>query len=144
MLAEQSRLANDYMSTWVYLHRDDLEMRGYLQQPSTGRLWRFEDTVGLMRLYEALFDQENYPQPTHQLRRFTPRAPQKRMIEMAQSADKLPRNQQPTFMVQVQYRQNASWQGTIRWLEGDEEKPFRSALELIKLMDGAVSGQDWS
>ena len=33
---------------------------------------------------------------------------------------------------------------TIRWLEGNVEKPFRSALELIKLMDNVVSGQEWN
>ena len=63
---------------------------------------------------------------------------------MAQNADKLQESQQPTFMVKVQYRQNASWQGTIRWLEGNVEKPFRSTLELIKLMDNVVSGQEWN
>lgn len=48
----------------------------------------------------------------------------------------------PTFVVQVMYRQNATWQGTIKWLDTGEEKNFRSALELIKLMDDAVSLED--
>lgn len=146
MLAEQSRLSNDEMATWVYLEPDGLEMRGYVEQRSQGRAWRFENTVALMRLYEELFNQENYPQPTHQLRQMRPRSQssEKRMMDMAQNADKLQESQQPTFMVKVQYRQNASWQGTIRWLEGNVEKPFRSTLELIKLMDNVVSGQEWN
>ncbi len=43
-----------------------------------------------------------------------------------------------TFVVQIQYRQNATWQGKVKWVEKNEEKPFRSALELIKLLDSAV------
>ena len=48
----------------------------------------------------------------------------------------------PTFIIKVQYRQNASWQGTIKWLEGNVEKGFRSTLELIKLMDSAIGTED--
>lgn len=40
-----------------------------------------------------------------------------------------------TFVVQVQFRQNASWQGTVTWAEQNETRHFRSTLELIKLMD---------
>ncbi|MBC8529389.1 hypothetical protein H8699_08115 [Christensenellaceae bacterium NSJ-44] len=43
-----------------------------------------------------------------------------------------------TFMVQVQYRENASWQGQITWVEANQTRNFRSALELIKLMDSAA------
>ena len=43
-----------------------------------------------------------------------------------------------TFLIQVQYRQNATWQGEITWVEKKESIRFRSALELIKLIDSAV------
>lgn len=43
-----------------------------------------------------------------------------------------------TFIIQIQYRQNATWQGTITWSEKKQVKQFRSTLELIKLMDEAV------
>ena len=44
-----------------------------------------------------------------------------------------------TFNVSVLFRKNATWQGTLKWVEGGEEVKFRSALELIKLMDGAIA-----
>ena len=44
-----------------------------------------------------------------------------------------------TFVVKIEDCQNASWQGRINWLDGRQEKCFRSALELIKLIDGALS-----
>ena len=48
------------------------------------------------------------------------------------------KGEKATFIVQVQYRQNATWQGNVVWAERNEKKPFRSALELIKLMDSAL------
>lgn len=47
--------------------------------------------------------------------------------------------EQATFVVQVQFRQNATWQGTIQWLEEKKSRKFRSMLEMIKLMDEALS-----
>lgn len=43
-----------------------------------------------------------------------------------------------TFAVRIFFRQNASWQGSVSWLEGGKEQSFRSALELIFLMDSAL------
>jgi len=43
-----------------------------------------------------------------------------------------------TFVIHVQYRQNATWQGSVVWAEKNITKNFRSALELLKLMDGAL------
>lgn len=44
-----------------------------------------------------------------------------------------------TFTVRILFRQNASWQGSILWQEGRQEQFFRSVLELILLMDNALS-----
>lgn len=49
-----------------------------------------------------------------------------------------PKNRKSTFIVQISSCQNASWQGTVTWADGRETVPFRSALELIKLIDSAV------
>ncbi len=43
-----------------------------------------------------------------------------------------------TFIINVKYRQNATWQGEIIWAEKNERMYFRSALELLKLIDGAL------
>lgn len=40
-----------------------------------------------------------------------------------------------TFILQIKFRQNASWQGTVRWVEKKQTLSFRSALELIKIID---------
>ncbi len=45
-----------------------------------------------------------------------------------------------TFAVRILFRQNASWQGSVTWLEGNRSQSFRSALELVLLMDSALRG----
>nr|WP_315023107.1 hypothetical protein [uncultured Aminipila sp.] len=42
-----------------------------------------------------------------------------------------------TFILQIKFRQNASWQGTVQWVEKKQKLNFRSALELIKIIDSA-------
>lgn len=44
-----------------------------------------------------------------------------------------------TFAVRILFRQNASWQGSVTWMEGRQEQSFRSVLELILLIDNALS-----
>lgn len=44
-----------------------------------------------------------------------------------------------TFIVKIHDCQNATWQGSVLWVEEQKEQYFRSALELLKLIDGAIS-----
>lgn len=46
-----------------------------------------------------------------------------------------------TFLVRVMYRQDSDWQGEVTWVDGRKKECFRSALELIKLLDSAL-GED--
>ena len=45
-----------------------------------------------------------------------------------------------SFLVDIVQMQNATWQGTVKWLNGDREEHFRSALELIRLQDSTLEG----
>ena len=40
--------------------------------------------------------------------------------------------------MRVQHRQHSSWQGRVTYLEKDKTVYFRSALELMKIIDGAL------
>lgn len=44
-----------------------------------------------------------------------------------------------TFIVKINECRNSTWQGSILWAETKQEQYFRSALELLKLIDGAVT-----
>ncbi len=47
-----------------------------------------------------------------------------------------------TFLVKILNKQNSTWQGSITWMEEQKTKNFRSALELIKLIDGVLDGEN--
>lgn len=44
-----------------------------------------------------------------------------------------------TFIVKILYQQNNTWQGTVNWADQRKEQHFRSALELIRLIDDAIN-----
>ena len=41
------------------------------------------------------------------------------------------------FILNIYNRQNATWQGSVTWVERKEKQQFRSALELLKLIESA-------
>lgn len=49
-----------------------------------------------------------------------------------------------TFVVEIQYCQSATWQGTITWIESKKVQKFRSELELLWLIEEALSADDAS
>ncbi len=49
---------------------------------------------------------------------------------------------QGTFVVNIMEQENATWQGRGTWAGQKETRCFRSMLELIRLLDTAVGGQE--
>ena len=47
-------------------------------------------------------------------------------------------NNTGTFIIKIMNQQNSTWQGSLTWVEEQKTEYFRSALELIKMMDEAV------
>ncbi|MCL2814509.1 MAG: hypothetical protein FWD23_07905 [Oscillospiraceae bacterium] len=47
-----------------------------------------------------------------------------------------------TFLVKIKYRQNSTWQGSVQWLEAGKTQNFKSCLELMRLMDMAVTSEE--
>ncbi len=47
-----------------------------------------------------------------------------------------------TFIVDIQHQQNGTWQGKVTWADNGRKETFRSALELLKLMDGAINEEN--
>lgn len=48
-------------------------------------------------------------------------------------------NTKGTFVVKVEYSQKKSWQGYVTWAEQNRSVRFRSVLELLKLIDEAMT-----
>ena len=47
-----------------------------------------------------------------------------------------------TFIVNVMFRENATWQGEVVCADEKKKQYFRSALELIKMIDGALNSEE--
>lgn len=100
---------------------------------------RGESFYGLTRLLARvtdLLDAMDFPQSFTVARSFvsTPADPGRPPEETIQEG-KL-----ATFSLEILFRQNATWQGTVTWLEGGKSQSFRSVLELVFLMDSALRG----
>lgn len=107
----------------------------------------FQSVAELVMLMERLFDEINYPQAFTRLRSFhkqkVKRHQKKEGKKMTDDNDFLDnRGEAATFIVHVQFRQNATWQGEVVWAEQQKKICFRSALELLKLMDGAMNKEE--
>jgi hypothetical protein len=51
------------------------------------------------------------------------------------------KSNQSTFIVRISQKENATWQGQVTWADENITRNFRSALELIKMMDEASQTQ---
>lgn len=89
---------------------------------------------------EDLLDQLQFPQSFRAVRSFgqpTALAPHKSKALQAPLKGKC-----ATFEIRVLFRQNASWQGSVLWKEANLDQNFRSVLELLLLMDGALKSEN--
>lgn len=128
----------------------------------TGSFWNqyetrpylFRGSADLLFQMEDLYDRWNFPQRSTNCRSFRQAESEPTLIRpenlvrvkrgkkmgLHNIQDK--RGKRGTFIVQVQYRQNSSWQGQVVWAEENKREHFRSALELMKLIDSALSEEE--
>lgn len=119
---------------------DDRVLAGRLYD-SSGGSGNFQSLIELLAKMETRLNELRCPQPFAAIRSFA--------LSCEQPADPPPEGKaqvgrRGTFAVRVLFWQNASWQGSVTWLEGDKEVHFRSVLELVMLMDSALNGTELS
>lgn len=124
----------------------DGEIYGRCYNPYYSANPKFIALAALIGRMEFLFDGLSYPQRTLEPRKFRVRTARRRIpdaeeggMPMEEPKEKeTPRGEKATFVVNVQFRQNATWQGTVSWSEQKATRRFRSMLELISLMNDAL------
>ena len=104
---------------------------------------KFDNVFELLQQMEKVFEISQYPQSTTQTRSFrtTENVNQdKKKVDQMMKAEELLENkgELASFVIHVKYRQNSTWQGDIFWAEKQEKCYFRSALEMLKLIDNAL------
>lgn len=123
---------NEYRTTLVCIDQyHDGILQGRLQ--NLAMTCEFHSLMEFFQAMETLLNQLHFPQPF-----LTPRTFGTSPAQMPPSASDDGRGKLATFALVVLYRQNATWQGNVTWLEGSRKESFRSALELALLIDGAL------
>ena len=117
-----------------------------------GRLWipyaeeaeNFSGMKQLLMMLDDQYDKWNYPQRSVNYRSLVKKADEttneekinnkflfvEKVNDMQQKRGKM-----ATFVVQVKYRQQATWQGEVIWSEKDTKESFLSAWDLVKKID---------
>jgi len=146
MIGDQKRYAANFNQVWIYIDgREDGDLQGTVFHPGQNHAWRFGGLIQLIQRCEHLYNTLQYPRSAYRLRSMK-NNDDHRSEMAAMKNDTIAFNEKdkgmPTFIVKVQYRQNASWQGSVQWVEAGKTMNFRSTLELLKLMDEAVNEGD--
>ena len=128
---------NGYQTTIICIDNYD-------ERVPTGRFYNqycpdgisFHGAIDLLKKIETILDENKASQSFSALRSF---AEKPRVSVLTSSGETSCKGKVATFATKVLFRQNASWQGSVSWIEGQREEPFRSVLELLLLVDSAIS-----
>ena len=132
---------NDYWTTMVYVDSyQDNVLKGWFQNPYLKSPQKFDSLSDFIIKMESMMDVMGLPQSFSASRSFKKlnpvRTPEARETFLKQG-DKA------SFCLSIRFRQNSSWQGTIKWIDSRSTQNFRSVLELIVLMDSALREQSF-
>lgn len=94
-------------------------MVGCLQHPRLERKTEFHSVSQMVLILDSLLDLENCPnQPLP-------------LIHVGQEE----KERIAVFRIQILFREHYTWQGRLIWQDENMEMVFRSAIELIQLLD---------
>ncbi len=146
-IAAAGRIRMDMCSSLVCMDvSSDYEMSGrvfhlYMEDPFDtlvsvqgnqmgGRVYR--SFLELIDILDEIYDRLDYPQNSVDYRSFSEKTQHEICRECIQESNLM--GMESTFLVRVLFRQNASWQGSIKWIEKNRTENFRSVMELMKLI----------
>lgn len=140
---------NDFGAIGICIDEyDGGEMHGRLYNFAGDEPVEFNSVMALVKGMSSILDEGQFPQATMQCRGFSKKsvnvpARETRMADpRVSSFNKVNiRGKKATFRAKIMFRQNASWQGSLYWVEKNREENFRSVLEFMMLMDSSFEGE---
>ncbi len=96
----------------------------------------FVSTIDFLAKMESVLEEMKLPQAFSERRTFRKTGS---VAPPEGSAQEFRKGELATFTLRVLFRQNASWQGSLHWQEEEQVESFRSVLELLLLIDSALS-----
>lgn len=137
----KSRLCGEqYRTTWVCVDSyDNSVFSGRFFNSAKPEGETFKSFLEFLKGMDRMLDRTNLPMNYNMLRTFRPKS-EVRIENVADGRNN--RGELATFRMRIAFRQNASWQGTVTWIEGKQELCFRSVLELAMLLDSALKDNE--
>lgn len=149
--AKVIRRPSETSRIYVYIdHCGADTVSGRLLFFSAGEYSAFNGLTDLVMVAESVFDSLSFPQPVFQQRRFneSPLPKQtgtkERVCAVQNQEKKITDDERErheanaAFIIHVKFRQNATWQGEIKWVSRDKTQYFRSSLEMLRLIEEAL------
>lgn len=147
-MAVRSRMMVPSTASRVLIQIDDDipgALSGVLYSPYLQASAVFRDVMDLANILDELFDSISFPQASMSYRSFNTgrkggtkgTTPNSRLAQ-GDRAQVLAEDEKNVFIVHVQFRQNAEWQGTVQFGPKAEPLHFRSMLELFRHIDDVL------
>ncbi len=132
---KNTKWGNEFRTTTICVDSyENSQLAGRLYNPHLKEGISFSNLMQFLKDMEILLDDMNFPQAFTSTRYFS--NPISHSWD-GSSEEPMLQGKLATFAVKVLFRQNASWQGSISWIGQGKEQSFRSALELVFLIDSA-------
>ena len=117
---------------------DNGVLAGRIVNPYLGADIPFRSAIEFVKGTETLMQELQYPQKFSDNRRFTP-VEMPTPLPAGKNQNTAKKGLLATFALKIMFRQNASWQGSLLWVEQKQEQRFRSVLELLLMIDSVVA-----
>lgn len=132
----QSKYKNKYHSTVVCIDSyNDKILNGRLYNEYLKGVVYFKSTMEFILCMSGILNKMDFPKPFLAARMFNETA---EFNLHEKKSDGLKNGNLATFWVKIIFCQNSSWQGSVSWLNESKEESFRSALELLIMLDSAL------
>ena len=127
---------DEYRTTLLCVDRyEEGLLTGRFYHPMRPEGESFRNLSQYLLKMEGLLDEMDRPQSDTRTRSF---GTSNRPENEKPCVSKETKGEVATFKVRVLFRQHASWQGEVIWVERGMTQRFRSDLELIHLLDSAL------
>lgn len=132
-IAKMSTIHNSYRYFTVSVDGyEDRCMKGVIYQAGQVPGFLFHNFLEMALHMNCIFDEMSCPKQTMDVRLFSgTRVPSPPIQRCGEYRD----GKLATFQIYVKYRYNASWQGEIAWLEGEQREDFSSFLQMLRIIN---------
>jgi len=134
--------SSDFM---IKVERQDIKSwQGTIEHLQSGQVFTIRDLGQMTFLILNKLDSIGLPQPATEIRTWKDKnnaslsSKSNKKIDPKKSNQRIELDSGPTFFIRIYYRQNATWQGSIQWLEKNSTMFFRSYLEMMLLIQEAI------